>query len=42
LNGAALPIDESVLPDEDGEAEPAGEINTSPTLHLFGDVRLRD
>jgi aromatic ring-cleaving dioxygenase len=30
--GPPLPLDESVLPAEDGEAEQAGEINTAPSL----------
>jgi len=30
--GTALPVDEAVLPDEDGEAELAGEVNTTPTV----------
>ncbi|HEV2816963.1 MAG TPA: DOPA 4,5-dioxygenase family protein [Allosphingosinicella sp.] len=31
--GPALPIHGEVLPDEDGEAEEAGAVNTVPTLH---------
>lgn len=30
--GAPLPLDESVLPAQEGEAEGPGEINTAPTL----------
>lgn len=30
--GRALAIDEAVLPNEDGEAEPAGAVNTTPTV----------
>ncbi|MEA3013432.1 MAG: hypothetical protein QOD42_1977 [Sphingomonadales bacterium] len=30
--GAALPIDEEALPEDEDEAEGAGEINTAPTL----------
>jgi aromatic ring-cleaving dioxygenase len=30
--GRALPLDGDALPDADGEAEQAGEINTAPTL----------
>jgi aromatic ring-cleaving dioxygenase len=32
--GDPLPLDDEVLPDEDGEAELAGPPNTSPTLAL--------
>jgi DOPA 4,5-dioxygenase len=30
--GKALPIDEAVLPDEDGESELAGTVNTNPSV----------
>jgi DOPA 4,5-dioxygenase len=30
--GTALPVDETALPDEDGKAELAGDVNTTPTV----------